>query len=41
MLLPNIDLVKTLYRRFPSLFFVGVMVLLSVVASPAFLFLRN
>jgi hypothetical protein len=39
MLLPNIDLVKTLYQSFPNLFFVGVMVLLSVVASPAFLFL--
>jgi hypothetical protein len=38
MLLPNIDLVKTLYQSFPNLFFV---VLLSVVASPAFLFLRN
>ncbi len=39
MLLPNIAHVKALYQSFPNLFFAGVMILLSAVASPAFLFL--
>jgi hypothetical protein len=35
----NINHAKTLLQSFPNLFFIGVMLLLSLVISPAFLFL--